>query len=379
MSEKHHLHAPTLRQSLWVLVPAGLALCGLALGLALTRERPVPVTVNGTQMVLDEGTKVGDLESRRVLVMRPGRLLSVKGSVVETEGGAPGIVTVNGRPAEPDSYLFKDDVIVSRDGSDTVESTVTIREPIPVKTRITGRGPVMRLANPGSVGVRTRIVGEKSRLVVSEQVVTPAVDMVVVRTQPHPKEKLIALTFDDGPWPGQTDKILKILRREGVHATFFMLGVRVKMAPKLARQVAEDGNQVANHSLGHRLLTKSKPKEIRRQIKGGSDVIYKATGVLPTWFRPPYGAIDKKVWKQVRTQRLHVALWTVDTRDWARPGVKHIVNTSLKHARSGSILLMHDGGVNRKQTIKALPQVIRKLKKRGFVFVTLEELADAQD
>jgi peptidoglycan-N-acetylglucosamine deacetylase len=378
VSDDHTLHASTLRKSLWVLVPAVLAIGALLVGLALTRERPVPVTVNGAAVTLAQGTTVGSLEQSQAFVARPGRLLSVQGSVIATEGGAPATVYVNGRRAEPSRYLYRNDVVVTRNGSDTVEATVTIREPIPVKTRIKGSGPVMRLANPGAVGVRTRTVGEVSKIVVSEQVVTPAQDMVVIKTKPHPKEKLIALTFDDGPWPGQTDKILKILRHEGVRATFFMLGVRVKLAPKLARQVAEDGHQVGNHSLGHRLLTKSKPKEIKRQIKGGADVIYKATGVLPTWFRPPYGAIDKKVWKQVRTQRVHVALWTIDTRDWSHPGVKHIVNTSVKNARSGSILLMHDGGVNRKQTIKALPQVIRKLKKRGFVFVTVEELAAAR-
>ncbi len=281
-------------------------------------------------------------------------------------------------PAEPEQYLLRRDVLVSHNGSDTVEATVTVRESIPVKTRVTGRGPVMRLASAGAVGLRTRVIGEKSKAVVSEQVIRPAQDMVIVQSRPNPRDKLVALTFDDGPWPGQTDKILNILKREEVRATFFMLGVRVKLAPDLARRVAEEGNQVANHSLGHRLLTTSKPKEVRRQIRGGADTIYEATGVLPTWFRPPYGAINKAVWKQVRTSRMHVALWTVDTRDWSRPGVKQIVKNATSNTRNGSILLMHDGGTNRKQTIKALPKIIRNLKKRGYTFVTIEELADAR-
>jgi hypothetical protein len=345
-----HTYAPTLRHSLWVLLPAVLAIVALSLGVALSGERPVPVTIDGQPVVLAEGTTVGDLEAKGAFVARPGRLLSVKGSVLETEGGLPGRVFVNRAPAEPEQYLVRNDVLVSYDGSDTVEATVTVRESIPVKTRVTGRGPVMRLASVGAAGLRTRIIGEKSKAVVAEQVIRP----------------------------GQTDRILKILRHENVHATFFMLGVRVKLAPELARQVAEDGNQVANHSLGHRLLTTSKPKEIRRQIRGGADTIYKATGVLPTWFRPPYGAINKAVWKQVRTSRVHVALWTVDTRDWSRPGVKRIVKNATGNTRNGSILLMHDGGTNRRQTIKALPKIIRTLKKRGYIFVTIEELSDAR-
>jgi peptidoglycan/xylan/chitin deacetylase (PgdA/CDA1 family) len=99
---------------------------------------------------------------------------------------------------------------------------------------------------------------------------------------------------------------------------------------------------------------------------------------LPTWFRPPYGAVNGAVWKQVRLSHLRVALWDIDTHDWSRPGVNHIVNTVKKHARSGAIILMHDGGVNRQQTIQALPKIIRELKERGYVFVTLQELASAE-
>lgn len=364
--------------SLWLLVPAAIAVAALLLGLVLTRERPMEVAVDGVRLFLVEGTTVGDLERTHALTARPGRLLSVTGSVIETQGGAPARIFVDGHPAEADQYVLRRNVLESRDGSDTVEATVTLREPLPLKTRIVGSGPVMRLANTGSVGVRARIIGEKSKVLVSEQIEVPAQDMVVVRTRPHPQEKLIALTFDDGPWPGQTDKILKILEHEGVHATFFMLGVRVKAAPDLARKVAMAGNQVGNHSLGHRWLTKIKPKQIRKQIDGGANAILKATGVRATWFRPPYGAINAATWRQLHASRLHVALWDIDTRDWSHPGVGKIVRAATKNPRPGSIILMHDGGVNRAQTIKALPLIISRLKKQGYVFVTLQELAEAR-
>lgn len=365
-------------ESLWLLALAGLAISALVFGIAFSHERPVPVMVDGALLTLGEGTTVAQLKAVNALKAHPGRLLSVKGSVVETEGGQPVRVTVNGHIAEDAQYIFRKDVLVSLNGSDSVEATVAVREPIPVQTRTLGQGAVMKLASPGAVGVRERVIGERSKDLVSERVIRPAQDMVIVRVRPHPSDKLVALTFDDGPWPGQTDKILKILEHEGVHATFFMLGVRVKASPDLARAVAVAGNTVGNHTLGHRLLTESKPKVIKKQIDAGADVIYKATGVLPTWFRPPYGAINGAVWKQVRLSRMRVALWDIDTRDWSRPGVKKIVSSVTRNARSGSIILMHDGGTNRKQTIKALPSVIRKLKKRGFTFVTIQELADAE-
>ncbi|NTU70411.1 MAG: polysaccharide deacetylase family protein [Coriobacteriia bacterium] len=367
----HHRLAP------WLLVLVAFSLAAIAFGFVISKEHPVPVTIDGSPVVLSEGTTVANLEARHLLTAQPGRLLSVSGSVVETLGGAPARVLVNGRDAEAEQYLFRNDVIVSESGADTTETTVTVTEPIPVKTRITGRGPVVRLANMGSVGIRRRVVGAKSNETVSEEILKSATDMVVVKTRPHPHEKLVALTFDDGPWPGQTDKILKILEKEGIHATFFFLGVRVKQAPKLARQVAEAGNQIGNHSLGHRNLKTSKPKVIRKQIEGGASVIYEATGVLPTWFRPPYGAVDAQVWKQVRLSRSHGVMWTVDPQDWSRPGVKKIVSRVTKRAKKGSIILLHDGGVNRSQTVKALPKIIKNLKKRGFVFVTVEELVAA--
>jgi len=357
-----------------LMILAAALLCGAVVLAILAFQQPIVVHIDGRSETLKSGTTVGDLIAAGSLESRRGRLMSVTGTVLSLEGGAEPLVRRNGELVGPTARLFEGDVIVSAPGSDTVEPKTAIKEPIPYKTRTRGRGPVMRLSSPGSVGIRQQIVGAVSKTVVSSGTVRPAQDMIITRTRPTPKDKLVALTFDDGPWPGQTDKILKILRHEGVHATFFMLGVRVKIAPKLAKQVAEDGNLVASHSLGHRLLTTAKPKEIKRQIVGGNNAIKKATGVKPTWFRPPYGAIDQRVWKQTRSLHLRVAMWDVDTMDWSRPGVKKIVKTARTHVRKGSIILMHDGGGDRSQTVKALPKVIRELKKRGYIFVTMAEL-----
>jgi len=344
----------------------------LAIGMGFAPE--VVLTVDGVSASLPVGSTVADVQERKLVAAKPGALLGVDNSVLQVAGGDDVRILRNGFDVTPDQRLYAGDVIVSVNGTDRVEPVVVTKEPIQYETRIEGKGPVMRLAQPGSVGVREVSKGRISGITTGGRVVLPASDMIVRRTSPAPTEKLIALTFDDGPWPGQTDKILNVLKQEGVRATFFMQGGRVKNAPSLAKRVADEGHLVGNHTLGHKLLPKQTPAETNRQIVAGAQAIRSATGVRPVWFRPPYGAINARVWQQTRSLNLKVALWTIDTRDWSRPGTAKIVSTAERGARSGSIILMHDGGVNRSQTIAALPTIIRDLKAKGFVFVTLEEL-----
>ncbi len=369
---------PHRRTTTFVLSIVSLCLLALFLALAFNLKQPISLTVDGVKMKVRAGTTVAELQSSGAISSHAGRVLSIKGAILGDAEGEPVLIERNGRSAASNEIVFDGDVLMSSSGADSTEATVAVREPIPMQTRIQGTGPVMQLASPGSVGVREAVLGAVSRDVVSSRTVTPEQPMVVLRVRPSPTDKLIALTFDDGPWPGHTEKILQILKAEKVHATFFMVGIRVKLSPGLARLVVADGNLVGNHTLSHRELTKNSAKEVKHQIMGGADAIFRATGVRPIWFRPPYGSINGGVWKETRQLHLRVAMWDIDTRDWSRPGVKHIVTVAEKHASKGAIILMHDGGgSDRTQTIAALPTVIRDLKKRGFVFVTLQELADA--
>lgn len=361
-----------------IAVLAGLFVFAASVAVAWSMDQPVAVHVDGRTMRLRPGTTISELQADNILASRAGRFLSVKGSVLSTEGGDAPHITRNGRPVGPNQSVFEGDIVLSTPGIDTVEATSVVREVIPFRTRTVGSGPVMAITRQGREGAIERIVGSVSRQVVSETTVTTALEMVVTRRRPMPTDKLIALTFDDGPWRGHTDKILDILKNANIHATFFMLGVRVKAAPDLARRVVAEGHAVGDHTLGHRYLPKEKPKEIRHQIEAGADVVEDATGVRPVWFRPPYGAINAAVWKASRKLKMHVALWDVDTRDWSKPGVKKIVATVKRNARKGAIILMHDGGVDRTQTIAALPTIIEDLQKKGYIFVTLPELAAAK-
>jgi len=376
---KHPSHATwPPHPAVWSMMLAAVLLAAAVVAVGMGFAPDIHVTVDGVRFSVLSGTDVAQLSESGQLRAEEGALLAVDGTVIQSAGGQPATVIRNGVAVGPDQRLYDGDVVVGTDGTDTVEPMVASKEPIQFETKFEGTGSVMRLAQPGSVGVREIQTGRVSGKVASGKVLLPASDMIIMRTSPRPSEKLIALTFDDGPWPGQTDRILDILKREGIHATFFMQGVRVKSSPGLAKRVADEGHLIGNHTLSHKRLTKEKPIEVRRQIVGGAQTIRSATGVRPVWFRPPYGSINANVWKQTRALRLKVALWDVDTRDWSRPGMRKIITTAEKNARPGAIILMHDGGDDRRQTIAALPTIIRDLKAQGYAFVTLEELDSAR-
>lgn len=187
----------------------------------------------------------------------------------------------------------------------------------------------------------------------------------VVRSGPRARRQ-VALTFDDGP-SSYTPEILKILRRKNVRATFFMLGSQVSADPATARRVLAAGHEIANHSTSHALLPGY--DDIRRASK----TIRRVTGFQPCLFRPPYGALSSGVISNVRALRMKSVLWDVDTVDWSRPGTGAI-RSRAGNAGRGSIVLMHDGGGPRSQTVAALPGIISNLRARGYRLVTVSSL-----
>jgi peptidoglycan/xylan/chitin deacetylase (PgdA/CDA1 family) len=188
---------------------------------------------------------------------------------------------------------------------------------------------------------------------------------------PPPPEKSIALTIDDGPSPLWTPRVLDLLAEQEIHATFFIIGEQVKEFPKLTRRIAEGGHQICNHTETHPItIAGMSKKRVRREIVEAHDRIADVTGVVPQFFRSPGGAWSKTVLELVDEHGMLPIDWAVDPRDWARPGVGHIRRTLLK-GKAGNIMLCHDGGGDRSQTLAALKTVIPKMKKRGLTFVAL--------
>lgn len=188
---------------------------------------------------------------------------------------------------------------------------------------------------------------------------------------PHGPPVSIELTFDDGPNPIYTPLILHILARYHIHATFFTIGRQVQSYPSLVRQEHQQEDVVGNHSWNHPDLTRLTPQAIHTQLQATSVVIQRTTGASPLFFRPPYGSTNAQVRRVASQLGLQQILWTIDTRDWQQPGVKQIVHTVLTQATNGCIILMHDGGGNRSQTVQALPLIITGLLQRGFTFTVV--------
>jgi peptidoglycan-N-acetylglucosamine deacetylase len=182
--------------------------------------------------------------------------------------------------------------------------------------------------------------------------------------------KAIALTIDDGPHPLYTPQVLQILERYGVTATFSMIGIQVNEYPHVAQSVVEAGHRISNHTWTHADLAPLRAPAVHDQIARATDAITTVTGVQPGLFRAPFGAWSPAVIAECEAQKMIPLDWSVDPKDWSRPGVANIVSNIMKNTRPGSIILEHDGGGDRSQTVAALRIVLPQLLHEGFEFET---------
>lgn len=186
-----------------------------------------------------------------------------------------------------------------------------------------------------------------------------------------PGSRAVALTFDDGP-SADTGAVLRILRREGVPATFYVLGSQVRGREVLLRRMVAEGHEVGNHSWSHPSLAGG-GGGAADQLARTQRAVRRATGVTPCTMRPPYGSTSGALVSLVRSMDLVSVLWSVDPQDWRTPGAGAIQGR-VSQLRGGGIVVMHDGGGARGQTVAALPGIIRSLRARGLRFSTVRDL-----
>lgn len=208
-------------------------------------------------------------------------------------------------------------------------------------------------------------------------------------TQGPTNERVVALTYDDGPNPPYTSRILNVLRQEHVHATFFLVGRAVQAYPALVRREVEDGNAIGNHTWDHPHLIVMRRTAIRRSLQRTDAAIYAATGNHTHLMRPPFGARDWMVMQVAHTMGYTVVMWSVPlARDWEYPPAKVIAQRVLPDVSDGSIIVLHDGNrgqlcgrnglaphvCDRSSDIEATRLIVESLKKQGYRFVTIPEL-----
>lgn len=352
-----------------MLLPIAGALVGTLLAFAVIAVTPNPartstsivaVTVGGRPRLLPAGVTLEAAVHAFSLWPKPGDLLDVQGGVIQ-QAEYPGRVYLDGHLVDGNPLLAEGDALTMADGRDRTERTEN--EVVDVPGGMPGNPQFFLGDAPG------REIVTKGRL--SGKVLST----VFHTTGPIKSPPSVALTFDDGPWPGQTERILGILLRFSVPATFFVIGEQARAHPELVRQEAEAGMLVGNHSWDH---PNSPPF---RELPGDritSEIArtnreLTAIGVNAGLFRPPGGSYSTWMIHQASQMGDRIVLWSVDPRDW-QPGrtARQIVHIVLANVRPGSIILLHDGGGDRSATIHALPRIIRGIQKMNLRFASVE-------
>jgi peptidoglycan/xylan/chitin deacetylase (PgdA/CDA1 family) len=185
----------------------------------------------------------------------------------------------------------------------------------------------------------------------------------------------LALTFDDGPGP-YTQQLVATLDKLGVQATFFAIGSQEKYFSAGTLAEIKSGDAIGDHTETHPMMAALSPHEQYEELFDQMAQIEVLGGKRPRLFRPPYGSFDATTFRELHHLHLLMVLWSVDTSDYTLPGVSAIVHTALNGAKPGAIILMHDGGGNRAETIAALPAIVKGLRKRGLHPVTVPRLLE---
>jgi peptidoglycan/xylan/chitin deacetylase (PgdA/CDA1 family) len=201
-----------------------------------------------------------------------------------------------------------------------------------------------------------------------------------------PAARTIALTFDDGPDPVWTPKILDLLKAEHVRATFFVVGTAVAAHPELARRIVAEGHQIAVHTFTHANLSRTPGWRRSFELRQSQLILAGATGTSTTLLRPPYSsepsALTDRDWSSIEHAReagYLTVLSSQDSEDWRRPGTEQVIANSMPRSTAGQVLLMHDAGGDRSQTVEALSRLLPRLKARGFRFATVSDAVGLPD
>jgi peptidoglycan-N-acetylglucosamine deacetylase len=198
------------------------------------------------------------------------------------------------------------------------------------------------------------------------------------------QSRLLALTYDDGPSEGWTPRLLDVLAKHGVRATFFMVGRYVSQLPDIARAVAQAGHAIGNHTYTHPNLIFCSPTQVLAQLQGCDRVLTATVGEHSKLFRPPFGGRRPDVLRAARAQGFLPVMWSVSSYDWNGGPPERIEAKIARQIRGGDVILMHDGGhlsasTDRSASIVASERIITRFKDQGFQFVTVPEMMAAGD
>ncbi|MDO4798273.1 MAG: polysaccharide deacetylase family protein [Coriobacteriales bacterium] len=370
-----------------VLVLAGLGVGGFFLYTRL----PVSVSLGGQQRTVFKNSTVNDLFQAEKPQVQPGDYVSVTGEVLKADEGDPYSATVNGTQLTYEQAksrtLLGNESITFSDGANVMEphTSEVVDEQPKLEYRVANgtaekgdhvqQGVVQYVQQWGKAGKREILHGQETGETAAGGSDQPAQNCVIVAQNIHPDndQKLVALTFDDGP-TYFTEPYLSILDEKDVKASFCVIGEQLADGGPVVAQVADAGHQILSHSWDHQQYTALDAEDVQAQLGDTSDALRDILGKDVMYARPPYGDIDEETWLKTGGLMSVSLYWTHDSLDWERPGADAIVQNCTIGMAPGSVILMHDGGGDRNQDLEALPRVIDAWKDAGYTFVTVEEL-----
>ena len=372
------------RSRLPLIIVCAAVVAAVAGVIAWELTKPITVTVNAVEVEVSGRTVQAAFEAAGEPA-EAGDLYDIEGELLEEGGGEEVIVTVNDEIVEFTDKIEEGDVLFFN-GGDMEEASFTLEnqelEPDVIEE---GTGPIYTVAQEGVAGICTVQVGEVSGKTVVIEVVQEATPWIYERWTPDVgDDKVIALTFDDGPSTEYTEQILDVLAEYDVKATFFTIGEQIEgEGAELVLREYEEGHQVCTHTWDHASddgnsvnLSYMTEEDQREEVSKGIQAIADATGAeASTVIRAPGGNFPIEVWENVQDLISAQIIWTVDTEDWSEPGTEAIV-ASIEGASSGDIVLLHDGGGDRSETVAALEEALPYLIDEGYTFVTIDELME---
>lgn len=351
-------------------------------GIAFASTRPVAVVLNGVELEVGGSRTVEAIIDEGLVNPAPGDYVAVDGAVIEASAGKAFSAWINGAEVDDAKTPLKGgDIINLGDGANIVEESDDTTVVVPFEVTEEGNGPIHVIEGKGVDGHSTTKVGKVS----GKTFVDEAAPVNPVCRKYYPDtgdDKVIALTFDDGPWPGSTEQVLDVLKEHDVKATFFTVGERFDESGKaLVKRAYDAGHQICTHSFDHARgdgksvdLGLMSPEQQVEEITKGLDVIKDATGAEASKIiRTPGGNFMPPLQKNLAPYISAEIGWSIDSGDWRLPGAGAIAD-DLMAAWPGAVVLCHDGGGDRSQTVEALKTAIPYLKEQGYTFVTIDEL-----
>ena len=366
-----------------IAIIAGVAIALFLILNLVSSIMPINVTINGTEHSLRGAKTLQTAAKESGLPLNPGDLISLQGNVLKRNEGEQFSAVVNGeKVTDLDTRLHDGDKVDLSDGEDIVEPYEAVQQVIPRSARIAGVGALHVVDSQGTDGTLEIRTGSLSGEVVEKQTVAPENATCNRYNADSQGDKVIALTFDDGPSNKHTNEILDILAENDAKATFFCVGTSIELDNNadIVKRAHSEGHLICTHTYDHaraggstNIGTLPAEGQVNELVKGRQVITDTLGEEASRIVRLPGGSLDDDILKNLYPYFDVEVGWNIDTADWLQPGVDTIYEAMLM-AGPGDIVLCHDGGGDRSQTVEALRKALPELKRQGYQFVTVDEL-----